>query len=274
MLAGEIKRLFEMYDHIYGYRRITDEINIELNAHYNHKRIYRIMNILSLKSVIRRKPKSCTVRKQSNTAKNKLGRNNEAARPNEKWVTDVSEFKYGERKNHKVYLSVVFDLYDRTPVAFAIEDHNDNPLVFDTFRKAFDKNPQAHPLVHSDGGYQYTSPYFVKMLSDHGCEQSMSRVHCCIDNGVCEGFWGIIKSEIRYYERTFMTREELVNTISGYIRFYTYARRQKRYGLKTPYEVRTEAMKAIAENKMPKLYKIPVNNKIIRWKKEHNIPVK
>ena len=62
---------------------------------------------------------------------------------------------------HKIYLSAILDLYDRRIVSYVISDHNDNPIVFDTFKATVKANPDAHPLFHSDRGFQYTnlSPY-------------------------------------------------------------------------------------------------------------------
>ena len=105
---------------------------------------------------------------------------------NQKWVTDVSEFKYGvgeDDKKGKLYLSVILALCDRRPVAFVYSTRNDNPLVFYTFDKAVAANPGATPLLHSDRGYQYTSKAFRRRILAAGMTQSMSRVARCIDNG-------------------------------------------------------------------------------------------
>ncbi|WP_416822217.1 DDE-type integrase/transposase/recombinase [Dorea longicatena] len=84
-------------------------------------------------------------------AKNYLHREFHAEKPNEKWLTDVSEFKYYNGiEVHKVYLSAILDLYDRRIVSFKISDHNDNPLVMNTFDEAVRQEPDAHPLVYSD----------------------------------------------------------------------------------------------------------------------------
>ena len=83
-------------------------------------------------------------------------------------------------------------------VSYVIRDRNDNKLVFDTLDKAVLENPNAHPLFHSDRGFQYTSRTFHKKLLDAGMTQSMSRVGRCIDNGPMEGFWGILKRECYY----------------------------------------------------------------------------
>ena len=74
----------------------------------------------------------------------------------------TTEFKYGTSFDdiHKLYLSVILDLYDRRPVAYVLGDSNNNQLVFDTFDLAVSSNPDAHPVFHSDRGFQYTSRAF------------------------------------------------------------------------------------------------------------------
>ena len=65
-----------------------------------------------------------------------------AAKPNEKWLTDVTEFKWYEGSEiHKLYLSAILDLCDRRIVSYVLSERNDNPLVFKTFDKAVKANP-------------------------------------------------------------------------------------------------------------------------------------
>ncbi|WP_243282529.1 DDE-type integrase/transposase/recombinase, partial [Anaerostipes butyraticus] len=109
-------------------------------------------------------------------------------------------------------LSAILDLYDRRIVSYVIGDSNNNDLVFRTFDAAIQADPDAHPLFHSDRGFQYTNRAFHARLEAAGMIQSMSRVAKCIDNGPMEGFWGIIKRE-RYYGRRFTSREMLVSMI-------------------------------------------------------------
>ena len=168
------------------------------------------------------------------TAENILKREFNASRPNEKWVTDVTEFKWYEGPVcHKLYLSAILDLYDRRIVSYVIRDLNNNKLVFDTFDQAMLANPDAHPLFHSDRGFQYTSHEFHRKLTEAKMVQSMSRVGKCIDNGPMEGFWGILKRE-RYYGRTFTDRETLVEMIEHYIDYYNNKRLQRNLGIVTP----------------------------------------
>ena len=194
-----------------GYRRIRDELDGHKGIHVNDKRVLRICRKYDIKSNIKWKPKSCTRgdRNPDHIAKNYLHREFHAEKPNEKWLTDVSEFKYYNGiEVHKVYLSAILDLYDRRIVSFKISDHNDNPLVMDTFDEAVRQEPDAHPLVHSDRGFQYTSAQFYTRLKKHHMKQSMSRVAHCIDNGPMEGFWGILKREM-YYKQRFNDRSVL-----------------------------------------------------------------
>ena len=77
----------------------------------------------------------------------------------------------------------ILDLYDRRIVAYKIGESNNNELVFSTLDEAVALNPNAHPLFHSDRGFQYTNKAFHHKLVNAGMRQSMSRVGRCIDNG-------------------------------------------------------------------------------------------
>ena len=201
-LAEIIKEYDERFNHILGYRRMTSWINHFNHTKYSQKRIHRIMKKLGIHSVIRKKKKKYLLATPEAVAENKLDRDFYATAPNEKWATDVTEFKI-PGGNKKLYLSAILDLYDRYPVAYVISARNDNQLVFKTFDKAIAANPDVKPLFHSDRGFQYTSKVFQKKLKEHDMVQSMSRIGHCIDNGPTEGFWGIIKSEMyQMYEIT------------------------------------------------------------------------
>ena len=128
-------------------------------------------------------------------------------------------------------------------MAYVIGDSNNNPLVYETFEQAVTMNPDAHPIFHSDRGFQYTGNVFHQKLLDHGMIQSMSRVGKCIDNGPMEGFWGILKRE-RYYKRKFNSRESLVQMITEYIDYYNNKRYQRRLGVLTPMEKHTQYLMA------------------------------
>ncbi|MDD5792131.1 MAG: IS3 family transposase [Erysipelotrichaceae bacterium] len=258
-LAQLILEYDERFNHILGYRRMTRWINKLNSKHYNRKRVRRLMKLLGVKSIIRKKREKYESTAPEISAENVLSRNFNATKPNEKWTTDVTEFKVAGTKQ-KLYLSAILDLYDRSVVSYEISTRNDNSLVFRTYEEAVKSNPGATPLLHSDRGFQYTSKVFQTKLGKAGIRQSMSRVGRCIDNGPTEGFWGIIKSEM-YYLKKYDSLEELREDIIQYIHFYNYERLQERFDDRTPMAVRIAALTAenvaqypIKENKRIQKY--------------------
>lgn len=164
-LAELIKEFDERFHHILGYRRMASWINHFNHTEYSKNRVHRIMKKLGIHSVIRKKKKKYTYSKPDETAENILQRDFYASAPNQKWATDVTEFKVpGEQK--KLYLSAILDLYDRYPVAYVVSARNDNRLVFKTFDRAIAAFPDARPMFHSDRGFQYTSKMFQKKLEN------------------------------------------------------------------------------------------------------------
>lgn len=262
LIAQLIQEYDERFNHILGYRRMTMYINRLNNKHYSKNRIHRVMKVINIHSVIRRKRKKYQSSTPEATAENILNRDFFAKAPNEKWATDVTEFKWYEGAVvHKLYLSAILDLYDLSPVAWVVSRRNDNKLVLDTFAKAIRSNPDAKPIFHSDRGFQYTSKIFQNKLLKQGMTQSMSRVSRCIDNGPTENFWGIVKSEM-YYLDNFTDEKTLRDAIADYMAFYSNERAQERFQGKTPAEVRAEALAA----DIPAQYPIPENKRIQKYK--------
>jgi transposase InsO family protein len=244
-IAGQVENIHKAHPDM-GYRRIRDELDRNHDIHVNDKRVLRIDRALHIQSTIKFRRYGCTKSAASPEyiAKNYLKREFHADAPNSKWLTDVTEFKYYVGAEvHKIYLSAILDLYDRRIVSYAIGDRNDNRLVFDMFDAAVAANPQAHPLFHSDRGFQYTSRSLHSKLQVARMKQSMSRVAHCIDNGPMEGFWGILKREM-YYGQRFTSREQLIQAISDYIYFYNYQRFQRRLSIMTPMEFHEHYAKA------------------------------
>lgn len=231
-MLHEIGLIYAEHNGTYGYRRIGDEYNETHEKKYNLKRFYRLVHIVGLLAVIRRKRPAYQRSTPEVTAENILNRDFTATAVNEKWCTDVTEMKYGSA-GEKAYLSAILDLKGRDIVSFAIGKSNNNQLVFETFDLAVKKYPDAHPLFHSDRGFQYTSKLFKAKLDKQGMEQSMSRVGRCIDNGPMEGFWGILKCEM-YYLNQFESYEELASAVEQFIYYYNHQRRQHKLNCLPP----------------------------------------
>ena len=229
-----------------GYRRLNDDLRHDCGIHVNDKRALRICRVRGIRSTIKYNNRGCTRRAKNPQylAENLLDRQFYAAKADEKWLTDVTEFKWYEGNEvHKLYLSAILDLCDRRIVSYVLSEHNDNPLVFKTFDKAVRENPNAHPLFSSDRGFQYTNRAFRRKLVQAGMTQSMSRVAHCIDNGPMEGFWGILKWE-RYYGRRFTSKRVLVQMLQQYIRYYNTRRVQRNLGVLTSLEKHARCLAA------------------------------
>ena len=242
-LVASIQHLYTQVDGIYGYRRITMTINRQREKNglnkVNKKRIYRLMQICSLQAVIRRRPKKYRKVKPDYVAENVLARKFTAEKPNQKWCTDVTEFKYGNGK--KAYLSAIIDLYDKSIVSYVLGHSNNNDLVFKTVRPAIRQLSQNEfPILHSDRGYQYTSKEFKRIMEKGNLIHSMSRVGRCIDNGPIEAFWGTLKVE-KYYLHKYESYEALKHAIDQYIKFYNNKRYQETLNGLSPLEYRAQA---------------------------------
>ena len=166
----------------------------------------------------------------------------DTTKPNEKWATDVSEFKCEEGK---IYLSPILDMFDGSIICY---DASSNPDFNQTKRmidKAFEQHPDLEGLIfHSDQGWQYQMKPYQEWLKDKGIKQSFSRKGNCMDNSLMENFFGIMKNEM-YYGYTFKTKEELLKAIDEYIIYYNTERINiKRKGL-SPLEYRQQSLNQI-----------------------------
>jgi transposase InsO family protein len=85
-------------------------------------------------------------------APNLLERNFLAQRPNQKWVTDVTEFKVGLKK---LYLSPIMDLYNSEILAYQIATRPSFALVTEMLDKAIEQlQGPVNLVLHSDQGWQ------------------------------------------------------------------------------------------------------------------------
>lgn len=216
----------------YGYRRV--QIWLERKGvHHNGKTILRVMRKYGLLSVVRRR-KYCRYSGALHKYPNVLNRDFHADKPNQKWVTDISYIKTAKGF---LYLSIIRDLYDNSIVAYKTSTNPNVNLVLETVRAA--KSLVAVPLtLHSDQGFQYTSPQYNKLTNSLGITQSMSRRGNPIDNALAENFFSILKTECihRVKLQTFAEAQQLID---DYIYFYNHQRLQLKTKL-TPLEKRNQ----------------------------------
>jgi len=212
----------------YGYRRITMELR-QCGIALNHKTVQRLMKELGLVCRVRMKKYRSYKGEVGKIAPNLLERNFEAEKPNQKWVTDVTEFSlFGQ----KLYLSPVLDLYSRDIVSYTISDKPVLSMVTTMLDKVFAKIPEGTNLIlHSDQGWQYQHKQYQQMLRKKGVQQSMSRKGNCLDNAVIENFFGLLKSELLYLQ-TFESMEHFKAELVDYLDYYNNRRcKEKLKGL-------------------------------------------
>ncbi|WP_427238816.1 IS3 family transposase [Yersinia enterocolitica] len=232
-----ITTLFHQHRGRYGYRRITLACH-RAGTPLNHKTVQRLMQELQLTSCIRRKKYNSYKGRYGKAADNILSRQFSADKPNQKWVTDVTEFKIS---GEKLYLSPVLDLYNGEIIAYQMESRPHQSMVENMLSKALSVlSENEYPLIHSDQGWQYQMAQYQKRLKEAGLTQSMSRKGNCLDNAVIESFFGTLKSECLYLD-DYKNIGELRIAIDEYIHYYNHDRiKEKLKGL-SPVEYRTQA---------------------------------
>ena len=252
-IKEKITEIFNKSQKRYGYRRVT----LELNKTYkvNHKKVKRIMKQLGLFAIQGKNGKYHSYKGDNGELKENLllekvvneekhqttfVRHFEATKPNQKWTTDVSEFKH---KDGKLYLSPILDMFDSSIVAYDISTTPDFEQIKRMLSKAFSENTNLDGLIfHSDQGWQYQMKYYKQMLQEKQIKQSFSRKGNCMDNSLMENFFGIIKNEMFYgHEEEFETIEDLRLAIENYIKWYNEDRINiKRKGL-SPLQYRQQS---------------------------------
>lgn len=201
----------------------------------NHKVVQRLMTTLGLKAAIKVKRYSSWRGERGRAVDNILQRNFKASRPNEKWVTDVTEFAINGRK---LYLSPIIDLFNNEVISYSLSERPTMPMIDDMLIKAFARlDADSKPVLHSDQGWQYRHQWYQYQLREFGVQQSMSRKGNCLDNACAECFFGTLKSEC-FYIRKFNDIDELKVAIEDYIRYYNTRRISLKYNGLSPVEYR------------------------------------
>ena len=197
------------------------------------------MQSMGIRSKIRRKYRQYgrTWNIGDRAVRNILERHFQAFMPNQKWVTDITQYRVGETW---LYLSAIKDLCQNEIVAYHMSRNNDTELVLQTFSKAFEKEKDVTGLiVHSDQGAQYTSYKYHDMLPKVGAQISMSRRGNCYDNASMESFFSHLKTEA-LYPYDIRSVEEAQRRIEDYIHFYNHCRPQRKLNKLTPVEYRRQ----------------------------------
>lgn len=214
----------------------------------NHKTVLGLMNELGLACKIRVKKYRSYKGEEGITVKNLLltktvdkinhrtyyTRNFITTRSDQKWVTDITEFKVC---GTKVYLSPLIDLHDKTVLSYQISLTPNLKPVVKMLEDAILKYKPKNLIIHSDQGWQYQHKRFQNILRENKIAQSMSRKGNCYDNSLAENFFGIVKSEFYYIEK-FKSVDDFINRLKEYIDYYCNDRISLKLKGMTPNEYR------------------------------------
>lgn len=219
-IKTKITEIFHENQGRYGYRRITGELHNQ-NFAINHKTVQRLMKELGLVCRVRMKKYRSYKGEVGKVADNLLERDFHAEKPNQKWTTDVTEFRlFGQ----KLYLSPIMDLCSGDIVTYTLSESPNLLMVTTMLEQALKVLPKKHDLIlHSDQGWHYQHKQYRKMLAENGITQSMSRKGNCYDNAAMESFFGHLKSELLYLQE-FESVDHFKRELIQYIDYYNYRR--------------------------------------------------
>lgn len=232
-----IRLLFKENKQRYGYRRIYGLLKREKRT-VSEKVVRQIMREEGLIVICKRRRKYNSYQGEiSPSVPNRIERNFQADKPNQKWLTDITEFALPAGK---VYLSVLVDCFDGLLPSWTISTTPDSKLVNTMLDHAISHLPEgAHPLIHSDRGCHYRWPGWIERMNKAELERSMSKKGCSPDNAACEGLFGRLKNEMFYNQDwTGIKLSEFIDLLNEYLLWYNTKRIKTSLGNMSPWEYR------------------------------------
>ena len=239
---AEVRRtitdIFESNHRSYGYRRIQASLSRQ-RVFVSEKVVQRLMKQEHLQATRpKRRRYRSYVGEITPAPENIVNRNFHATAPNEKWLTDISEFQIPAGK---VYLSPMIDCFDGMVISWSIGRSPDAELVNTMLDAAVEtvNGNDNRPIVHSDRGGHYRWTGWLSRIAEANLIRSMSRKACSPDNAACEGFFGRLKTEM-FYPRDWRstTIEQFIHELDSYIRWYNEKRIKLSLGYLSPIEYR------------------------------------
>lgn len=211
----KIHVLFLEHKGRYGYRRIYLALRAA-GVVINKKVVARLMHDMGLYAKKRRIHYHSYKGEIGKTAPNIISRDFNAAAPNQKWTTDITQV---DIKGKKCYLSPILDMWNGEIISYTISHSPDLQLVIKMMKKAI-RNKNVDGLVmHSDQGWHYQHGLYQKLLKEHHITQSMSRKGNCLDNAIMENFFGLMKTELLYVNQ-FEDIDQFKVELQRYIKYY------------------------------------------------------
>ena len=219
-------------DPAFGYRFISDEIELESGVKASERRVWRLCSEQRLWSVFSKK-RGLNRKAGPPVHDDLVLRDFTADTLNQLWLVDITEHWTDEGK---LYLCAIKDVCSNRIVGYSIDSRVTADLAVAALRNAVSLRNPAGTTLHSDRGSQFRSRKFVELLRETGITGSMGRVGACADNAAMESFFSLLQKNVLNKKR-WQSRQELRLEIVTWIeRTYHRRRRQQRLGRLTPIE--------------------------------------
>ena len=238
-IKERILKIYEENNGIYGYRRIKKTLEKE-QVKISNKLVSKLMKELGIrgKRSNQKSKYNSYPGEKGQVVENLLERKFKAEKENEKWVTDISEFKIN---GEKLYLSPLMDLYNDEIISYELTKSPTIEVVKRMVAKGKRRLKEGeNPILHTDQGCQYRSASYQKYLKENNIRPSMSKKGTCLDNAKAENLFSIIKNEF-YYIQKFKDEKDFRKKIDEYIKYYNEKRIKERLNWMSPVEYRNTA---------------------------------
>lgn len=240
-LFSYIHKIFVENGGTYGRRRIKLALKEQYKLVVNEKRVSRIMKKYGLYCRIRQK-RFRNRPQPHGKIPNVLNRDFNAIRPGIKFAVDITYVEVEKGPHPWIYVCAIKDLFNGEIVAHSQGTSQDMKLVYRALDGLKKKGFVKGAILHSDQGFQFTNPGYIKRLKDMGITQSMSRRGNCWDNACIENFFGHMKTEMYCFSEP-KTIPEVHEIVDNYIKYYNNKRIQTK--LKTsPVKYRLKFLQA------------------------------
>lgn len=206
------------------------------------KRVKRLMSVLHLKCQSRIKKHHRIKQAEQELRDNILNQRFDlATKPNQVWLSDSTEVRYGINGEYKMRLCGVLDLYGRYLLAYKLSVTETSEAMMDTFKQAFKDAGNVHPIVHTDRGSAFTAKAFNNLMTEHEVIRSMSRPGTPYDNAPMERWWNEFKLNWLDGHSMPKTESELTTLIEQGIHYFNYIDRTTQRSGFTAVEYRGKA---------------------------------
>ena len=225
--AHTIDRLLAFHedDPEFGYRFLADELELK-GFKTGERRVWRLCSQQQIFSTTVKKGRKGKTPGPA-VHDDLVQRDFTASRPDELWLTDITEHPTA---TGKLYACLIKDCFRNRIVGYSLGWRMTADLATNALRAAIARRqPTGTLVVHSDRGSQFRSRAFRAVRKAADLHGSMGRVAAAGDNAAMESFNALLQKNVLNRQR-WDSREDLHNAVVHWIE-HTYNRRRRQRGL-------------------------------------------